>query len=56
MFGPRITTVFQNRWKALAWSLSILGTAYCAVPPAEKQHAPLAVPSPAHHSPWDKDR
>lgn len=32
MFGPRISTVFASRWKALLWSLGILLTAYCSVP------------------------
>lgn len=32
MFGPRISTVFTSRWKALLWSMGILMTAYCAVP------------------------
>ena len=34
MFGPRLTTVFASRWKALAWAASILLTAYCTVPKA----------------------
>ena len=32
MFGPKLSTVFASRWKALAWALSILLTAYCTVP------------------------
>jgi hypothetical protein len=36
MFGPKITTVFQSRWKALFWSSSMLLTAYCTVPSAEE--------------------
>jgi len=32
MFGPRLTTVFASRWKALLWSASILFSAYCFVP------------------------
>jgi len=31
-FGPGITTVFASRWKALAWSVGVLMTAYCSVP------------------------
>ena len=40
MFGPKITTVFQSRWKAVFWSLGILATAYCTVPMADeaRQH------------------
>ena len=59
MFGPKITTVFQSRWKALFWSLGILATAYCTVPMADeaRQHpteksAKAAAP---HKSPWAKD-
>lgn len=54
MFGTRITTVFQSRWKAATWALGILATAYCTVPrpdEAEQVNAP-----PPHHSPWAKDR
>lgn len=36
MFGPRITTVFASRWKALWWSAAVLLTAYCSVPSAEE--------------------
>ena len=36
MFGPRLTTVFASRWKALAWAASILLTAYCSVPSASE--------------------
>lgn len=32
MFGPRLTTVFASRWKALLWAASILFSAYCFVP------------------------
>ena len=32
MFGPRLTTVFASRWKALWWAAMILATAYCSVP------------------------
>ena len=32
MFGPRITTVFASRWKALWWAAGIMMTAYCSVP------------------------
>ncbi|MDE2405633.1 MAG: hypothetical protein KGM17_13275 [Sphingomonadales bacterium] len=41
MFGPRLSTVFASRWKALAWSASILLTAYCTVPkPSENGAQP----------------
>jgi hypothetical protein len=56
MFGPRITTVFASRWKALWWSAGILMTAYCSIPAAdqvrdagEKQ---VAASAHDHVSPW----
>jgi hypothetical protein len=58
MFGPRITTVFASRWKALWWSAGILMTAYCTVPSAERaQHDEdkAAAAVAAHKSPWAKD-
>ena len=61
-FGPRLTTVFASRWKALLWSAGILLTAYCTVPSAEqtaqKEAAQTAAAQPApapHKSPWAKD-
>lgn len=61
-FGPRLTTVFASRWKALLWSVGILLTAYCTVPSAEqtaqKEAAQTAAAQPAaapHKSPWAKD-
>ena len=35
MFGPRITTVFASRWRALWFAASILLFAYMSVPEAE---------------------
>lgn len=55
MFGTRITTVFQSRWKAVTWSLGILATAYCSVPAREEQAPADKQPAPVHHSPWAKD-
>lgn len=61
MFGPRITTVFASRWKALWWAAGILMTAYCTVPSADEAApgnpaaaAPKAATGP-HKSPWAKD-
>ena len=56
MIGPKITTVFQSRWKALAWALGILATAYCTVPMADsaRQHN-AAGPDAPHKSPWAKE-
>lgn len=62
MFGPRLTTVFASRWKALWWSAMILATAYCSAPYAEKTadsagSNPRPVEHPAKHpaNPWAKD-
>jgi len=35
MFGPRITTVFASRWRALWFAGSILLFAYMSVPAAD---------------------
>lgn len=32
MFGPRITTVFTSRWRAIWFAASICLLAYCSVP------------------------
>jgi len=56
MFGPKITTVFQSRWKAVFWSLGILATAYCTVPVADSaRQQEAAKPAAPHKSPWAKD-
>jgi hypothetical protein len=62
MFGPRITTVFASRWKALWWAATILVTAYCSVPDADESagnapQRPAAADHPAKHpaNPWAKD-
>jgi hypothetical protein len=58
MFGPRITTVFASRWRALWWCAGILSLAYCSVPGADKlREENLAKANAAqapHKSPWDK--
>ena len=35
MFGPRLTTVFASRWKALFWAASVMVSAYFMVPHAK---------------------
>jgi len=35
MFGPRITTVFASRWRAIWFAASILLFAYMSVPAAD---------------------
>jgi hypothetical protein len=32
MLGPRITTVFRSKWRALWWALSVIVGAYFSVP------------------------
>lgn len=32
MFGPRLSTVFASRWKALLWAASVLFSVWCFVP------------------------
>ena len=54
MFGPRITTVFQSRWKALFWSASMLLTAYCSVPSADEDAPKPKVEK--HVNPWAKTK
>ena len=44
MFGPRITTVFASRWKALWWAGGIMLTAYCTIPAADE---PASAADPA---------
>jgi len=58
MFGPSIRNVFKSRWHALAWSVSILITAYCTVPAAEQsQQLAEQHRAAAHHkNPWAKDQ
>lgn len=55
MFGPRITTVFASRWRALWWAASMLVLAWSIVPDADEHAAKPAKPKPAHVDPWAKD-
>jgi hypothetical protein len=59
MFGPRLSTVFASRWKAVWWSALILATAYCTVPVAEKvqqtSQDKAAAAEASHKSPWSRD-
>jgi hypothetical protein len=61
MFGPRLSTVFASRWKALWWSACVLLTAYCSVPSPDKGSdanpaALVGKHKPKHHeshvNPW----
>lgn len=55
-FGPKLTTVFASRWKALMWSAMVLMTAYCTMPAAEEAQQAAAHKAEAAHvaqkSPW----
>jgi hypothetical protein len=62
-FGPRLTTVFASRWKALFWAGGVMVTAYFTA--VEARHEPdpdqaAVVPSAAQRqgasqaSPWAK--
>jgi hypothetical protein len=66
--GPKITTVFASRWKALAWSAGVLLTAWCSIPSNDDDGAKSAKVDPevvaglmgdsaatsadSHASPW----
>jgi hypothetical protein len=58
MFGPRITTVFASRWKAVWWSAGVLMTAYCSIPAVEQADdsakQQVAASARDHVSPWAK--
>lgn len=54
MFGPRLTSVFASRWKALWWAGSILLLTWSLVPSAEDRD-PHQPEKPAHVDPWAKD-
>ncbi len=46
-FGPKITTVYASRWKALAWSAGVLMTAWCSIPSNDQDGANSAAVDPA---------
>lgn len=56
MFGPRLTTVFASRWRALWFAGAILLTAYCSVPApdqtAQQQAAAKAAARAHAENPW----
>ena len=60
-FGPRLTTVFTSRWKALFWAGGVMITAYFTA--SEAKHEPSSAQPVAtviteegasHTSPWAK--
>ena len=69
MFGPRLTTVFRSRWRALWWAASVLIGAYYAIPRGQaddqsgKDAAAVAAlmnhghaaQAHKHANPWAKD-
>ena len=58
-FGPKLTTVFPSRWKALMWSAMVLMTAYCSLPAADEAQQTAEQSSKSdtgpHKSPWAVD-
>jgi hypothetical protein len=44
--GPKITSVFTSRWKALAWSAGVLLTAYCTIPSPDEDGGKSAAVDP----------
>ena len=58
LFGPKLNTVFINRWRALIWAGSILLTAYCTVPVLDEISNPKPKPEKVvhHHNPWALDK
>lgn len=54
MFGPRLTTVFASRWKALWWASGVLLTAYCSIPSPEETAKQVHHPAVKHAKadPW----
>ena len=45
--GPKLSTVFASRWKALAWSGGVLLTAYCSVPSDTDDRSKATAADPA---------
>jgi hypothetical protein len=59
MFGPRLSTVFASRWRAIWFGLSVIGLAYCSVPSPEEtaaQQAQIAAKKDAARPWWAKDK
>lgn len=56
MFGPKISTVFTSRWKALWWAAGVMLTAYCTVPSPDGE-TPDAAPhgESRANNPWASD-
>lgn len=66
--GPRLSTVFASRWKALWWAAMVLVTAFCSVPKKGEDDLdpiaiatkvigtpqPQATQAPHHVNPWAK--
>jgi hypothetical protein len=42
MFGPRVTTVFRSKWRALWWALSVLVGVWFSVPHGQDKSDPDA--------------
>lgn len=61
MFGPRLSTIFASRWKALWWAAGVLFLAWqlTPAPDADDDAAAAASRASAHGghkaNPWAKD-
>ena len=59
--GPKLSTVFASRWRALWFAASVLLLAYCSVPSPEQTEADNAAKKAAQHeqhmreNPWALD-
>jgi hypothetical protein len=42
MFGPRVTTVFRSKWRALWWAVSVLVGVWFSVPHGQDRPDPGA--------------
>jgi len=64
MFGPKFSTIFASRWRALWFAASMLLLAYCSVPSPDETDAEIAAQEAQTHAqhqrnnPWalDPDR
>ncbi|NKJ43004.1 hypothetical protein [Novosphingobium sp. SG720] len=55
MFGPRLTTIFASRWKALWWAAAVLFLAWQLTPaPDDDDGAEATASAPASSNPWAK--
>lgn len=55
MFGPKLSTVFASRWRALWFAASMLLLAYCSIPSAEETAAENAAMQAEQHAQHQRD-